>query len=163
MATPKWYCLNSYIHDEVKASRDRKMQVVQKLGAVAKSKIKKPAAKPSRKRGLVPEPLEGPRSSSWRPQPSPPSVPPPAHLTVLEPPAPPVPLPSPPVPLPPWRTTPPAPPSPPSPPSPPAPPAPPAPLISPSVALISLEQCSKPLLVDVDDDRGLYYPIYWGF
>ena len=28
------------------------------------------------------------------------------------------------------------------------------------IYVISIEQCSKPLLVD--DYRGLYYPIYWG-
>ena len=44
--TPKFYCVNSHIVDEVKAMRDRKMQVVKKLGAVAKSKmIRKPAAR----------------------------------------------------------------------------------------------------------------------
>ena len=44
--TPKFYCVNSHVVDEVKAMRDRKMQVVKKLGAVAKSKmIRKPAAR----------------------------------------------------------------------------------------------------------------------
>ena len=136
--TPKFYCVNSNIVDEVKAMRERKMQVVKKLGAVANSKMsRKDKPRPTRKRSLgVPEPLEGPKSSTWRPQPSPPSVPPPAHLTVLEPPAPPVPLQPPLDPLPPWRTTttspppaplpPPAPSAPQSPPSPPAPPAAPA-------------------------------------
>ena len=62
----KFYCVNSHVVDEVKAMRDRKMQVVKKLGAVAKSKmIRKDKPRPTRKRGLgVPEPLERPKSSS---------------------------------------------------------------------------------------------------